>query len=78
MKTFFIIRALFIAIASFFLSLYIENTTITALTLGIVCLGFIANLNFTELLLLKTMKIVKQILITVHTVYNKISYTNYY
>lgn len=44
MKTFFIIRALFIAITSFFLSLYIENTTITALTLGIVCLGFIANL----------------------------------
>ena len=44
MKTVLIIRALLVAIASFILSLYINNPTITALTLGIICLGFLANL----------------------------------
>ena len=44
MKTVLIIRALLVAIASFILSLYINNPTITALTLGIIYLGFLANL----------------------------------
>ena len=39
MKTVLVIRALLVAIASFILSLYINNPTITALTLG-----FLANL----------------------------------
>ncbi|MBM6726273.1 hypothetical protein [Megamonas funiformis] len=43
MKTVLIIRALLVAIASFILSLYIDNPTITALTLGIIYLGFLAN-----------------------------------
>ena len=44
MKTVLIIRALLVAIASVILSLYINNPTITALTLGIIYLGFLANL----------------------------------
>lgn len=44
MKTVLIIRALLVAIASFILSLYINNPTITALTLGIIYLGFLANI----------------------------------
>ena len=44
MKTVLIIRVLLVAIASFILSLYINNPTITALTLGIIYLGFLANL----------------------------------
>lgn len=43
MKTILIIRGLLVAIASFVFSLYINNPTITALTLGIIYLGFFAN-----------------------------------
>lgn len=44
MKTILIIRALLVAIASFILSLYIDNPTISTLMLSIIYLGFFANL----------------------------------
>ena len=44
MKTVLIIRVLLVAIASFILSLYINNPTTTALSLGIIYLGFLSNL----------------------------------
>lgn len=71
MKTVLIIRALLVAIASFILSLYINNPTITALTLGIIYLGFLANLITYRLI---TKEITKQKhLITAHIVYNNIN-----
>lgn len=44
MKTILIIRAFLVAIASILLSIYIDNTAITILTLAIIGLGFMANI----------------------------------
>lgn len=50
MKSVLFLRALLVAVASILIAIRIDNPTITVLTLGIICLGFIANITLYKLL----------------------------